>query len=386
MIKALYFDPITGASGDMILAALFDLGVPVEYVNEHIRSTGINEYELHFKRITDHNGFACGHCEVITGESHHHRALPDIEVIIDSGDFPAKVKKNAKNIFRRLAEAESRVHNISIDKVHFHEVGAIDAIVDILGAALSIDYLQPDKIFCGPLKIGRGTVMCAHGEIPVPAPATVELIKGFPVIPLPIDMELTTPTGAAILTTLSEGDNIGQAMVIIRTGYGKGTRELKGRPNVFRVMEAEIKEDTTSDEVDIIETDIDDDSPEVTASLMDKLRIDGVCDITLQQIIMKKGRPGYRLTVIADKWKSGEIARLLFTHSSTIGVRVTSAGRLVLPRSSVKVKTKWGIITAKRIERPDRIEIVPEYEQCRITAEEHGISLREVMQEVIRNA
>ncbi|MBD3233666.1 MAG: nickel pincer cofactor biosynthesis protein LarC, partial [candidate division Zixibacteria bacterium] len=269
MIKALFFDPITGASGDMILGALLDLGIPLKEVENAIRSTGLREFEIEFNRITDHTGITAGKCSVKIEESHHHRHLSDIEKIIDAGEFSEGINKTARAIFRRLAEAEAKVHNISPEKVHFHEVGAVDAIVDILGSVIAIDYLKPEKIYCAPLKTGRGTVKCAHGEMPVPAPATVELIKGFPAINLPIDMELTTPTGAAILTTLSEGDITGRSFVIKNVGYGIGSRKLEGRINGLRVMEIELDEHSSREMVDIIETDIDDESPEVIAALMD---------------------------------------------------------------------------------------------------------------------
>jgi uncharacterized protein (TIGR00299 family) protein len=384
--KAICFDPATGAAGDMILGALMDLGTPLEVIDSGIRSTGLNEFELKFNRITDKFGLTAGRAEVITGESHHHRKLTDIETIIGAGRISDNARNMALRIFHRLAEAEATVHNVSINEIHFHEVGAVDAIVDILGTALAIDYLHPEHIFCGPLKTGRGSVECAHGIIPVPAPATVELLKGFPVIPLDIHGELTTPTGAAILTTLSEGDFSGRAMSINKIGYGLGSRQFDDRSNVIRIFEAELIDNKPPEEVEIIETDIDDDSPEITGSLNDILRVDGVYDITMQPLIMKKGRPGQRLTVIADRGRAEQIADLIFKHSSTIGLRIYNAHRIILPRETVEINTRWGIISAKKIRRPDRIEIVPEYEECRMVAEKESISIREVMQEVIRNA
>ncbi|MCP4634344.1 MAG: nickel pincer cofactor biosynthesis protein LarC [candidate division Zixibacteria bacterium] len=386
MSKDLCFDPITGASGDMILGALFDIGVPVDLVDQKVRSTGLSEFELSFDRITDHTGITAGRCSVTISESHHHRKLPDIEKIINSGDFSDDIKEVAIKIFTRLAKAEAKVHNISIDKVHFHEVGAVDAIVDILGAAIGIEYLKPEKIYCSPLKIGRGTVKCAHGIMPVPAPATAELIKGFPVIALPIDTELTTPTGAAILTTISEGDFSNRQMIIKKIGYGLGQKEFENRTNAIRIMEVEFTDDSASDEIDIIETDIDDESPEITASIIEKLLESGAIDASIQPVVMKKGRTGSRLTILSPNGKTTDIANCLFIHSSTIGVRIHSARRIILPRSSIQVKTRWGEVTAKKITRPDRIEIVPEFEICRKIADENNISIREVMQEVIKNA
>ncbi len=386
MIKALFFDPITGASGDMILGALLDLGVPLKVVENAIRSAGLEEFEIEFNRVTDHTGITAGRCDVKIEESHHHRHLKDIEKIIDTGEFSEYIKATAKAIFRRLAEAEAKVHNTSVEKVHFHEVGAVDAIVDILGSAIAIDYLKPEKIYCAPFKTGRGTVKCAHGEMPVPAPATVELIRGFPTVNLPIDMELTTPTGAAVLTTLSDGDITGHSFVIKNVGYGIGSRKLEGRINGLRVMEIVLDEQSSREVVDIIETDIDDENPEVIAALMDELRTKGVCDVTLEQIQMKKGRPGFRLTVVAPRGADHEIANILFSHSSTIGARSYEAKRFILPREAVTVSTRWGDVAAKKIHRPNGVEIAPEYDSCKQIAAANGVSIREVMQEVRYNA
>jgi len=235
------------------------------------------------------------------------------------------------------------------------------------------------------LKTGRGTVECAHGKMPVPAPATVEILKGFPTVNLPIDSELTTPTGAAIITTLCEGDYYGHPMKIINVGYGLGSKRFENRSNVLRILEVELDEKGGGRDVEIIETDIDDESPEIIGLLRDKLKINGVRDVSIQPVSMKKGRLGFRITIIADEGRASEVANILFIHSSTIGVRIHSARRIVLPREEVKIKTKWGELNCKKIKRPDRVEIVPEYEECLRIAEKYKISVREVMREVLRN-
>ncbi len=385
-MKVICFDPVAGAAGDMILGALLDLGVPVDAVDQGLRSTGLDGFEITFEREEYAMGIAAGKLRVSTEESDQHRNLADIEAIIEKGDFPQRLKDRALSIFRRLADAEATVHRIPVEKVHFHEVGATDAIVDILGTAISLEFLDIDAIFCGPIPVGRGAVTCAHGELPVPAPATVELLIGHPVVRLDQDKELTTPTGAAILTALTQGDWSGRPMVIRKVGSGRGSKDLEGMPNIIRAFLADMDLEGLSQEVDVIESDIDDDTPEALSELADVLREAGALDVTLMPVMMKKGRTGFRLTVVCRKGDAGRLSSVMFQHSSTIGVRLHTVRRLVLPRSNVTVTTGWGDIKAKRIERPDRVEVVPEFEECKRIAHEQNISVREVMQEVIKRA
>ncbi len=370
----------------MILGALLDLGVPVDAVEEGLRSTGLDGFEISFEREQYAMGIAAGRLQVSIEESHHHRNLSDIETIIEKGHYSSRLKDRALSIFRRLADAEATVHRISVEKVHFHEVGATDAIVDILGTAIALEFLDIDAVFCGPIPVGRGSVTCAHGELPVPAPATVELLIGHQVVRLDQDKELTTPTGAAILTALTQGDWSGRPMVIRKVGSGRGSKDLEGMPNIIRAFLADVDSEGQSQEVDVIESDIDDDTPEAISELTDVLRDAGALDVTLMPVMMKKGRTGFRLTVVCRTGDAIRISGVMFKHSSTIGVRLHTARRLVLPRSSVTVATGWGDIKAKRIERPDRVEVVPEFEECKRIAHEQNISVREVMQEVIKRA
>lgn len=382
-MRAICFDPANGAAGDMILGSLLDLGVPVEEVDKGLRSTGISGFRLEFRREEYAMGISAGKVDVQVEDSDHHRHLGDIEEIIDKGDYPQRVKDRALAVFRRLAQAEATVHRVAVEKVHFHEVGAVDAIVDILGTAIALEYLDVDEVYCGPIAIGMGSVVCAHGTLPVPAPATVELLIGHPTIRKNVEHELTTPTGAAILTALTRGDWSGRPMVIQKAGSGRGSKDVDGMPNVIRAFLADMLEPSAHQEVDVIESDIDDDTAEVTSELMQVLREAGALDVTVNPVIMKKGRQGFRLTVVCSKGDAGKMSNVIFTHSSTIGVRFSSARRFVLPREQVMVQTKWGEIRAKRITRPDRVEIVPEFEECKRIAHQHGVSIREVMQEVI---
>jgi uncharacterized protein (TIGR00299 family) protein len=235
-LGAICFDPSSGAAGDMILGSLLDLDVPLDEVVRGLRSSGLDDFELEFDREEYVKGITAGRLRVNISEIHHHRNLHDIETIINKGDYPQRVKDRALTVFRRLADAEAAVHRIPVDKVHFHEVGAVDAVVDILGTAIALEKLHVDEIYCGQIAIGHGTVTCAHGRLPVPTPATVELLIGYPVVRLNVEHELTTPTGAAILTTLTQGDWSGKPMIIRKVGSSRGSLEIDGVPSIFRTF------------------------------------------------------------------------------------------------------------------------------------------------------
>lgn len=384
-MKAILFDPVSGAAGDMILAALFDLGVSPADVTRILRTSGLDEFEIVFEQRQDTHGLRAGFCDVRTcsHDGHHdHRHLGDILKLIEHSQAPARAKERATAVFQRLAEAEAAVHGIGLDEVHFHEVGAVDAIVDIFGSCIALELLEAERIFCSELKHGKGTVKCAHGILPVPAPATVKLCEGWPVQRLDIEAELTTPTGAAILTTLAEGDVTGVPHRISACGVGHGKRDLGKRPNIVRATLIDIEEAAgpEPDLIDVLETDIDDDPPEVTAELTQQLRQAGALDVTLTALVMKKGRQGVRLTVLAPSGAAAQLARLILGHSSTIGVRTYQARRYILQRQPVTVQTPWGEVQAKRVERPTGTELIPEYESCRQLAQSAGVPLRRVMQ------
>ncbi len=372
----LCFEPVAGAAGNMILGALFDLGVSPDQVDQTLRSAGLHDFEIKFQRKTSH-GISCGYCEVTTDETHAHRHLPTILDIIERTDTGDRAKSRACAIFRRLAEAEAAVHQISPEKVHFHEVGAVDAIVDILGSCIALDLLQVDHIYCSSFRIGKGTVKCAHGTLPVPAPATVRLLEGFPVTRLDIQSELTTPTGAAILTTLSEGDWAGLDYRLMKSGIGIGTRQFAQIPNAIRAFLGETLPEAHG--VEVLETEIDDQTPEATAAVCERLRQAGALDVNLIPCQMKKGRPGIRLSVVCTPGTATALADILFAHSSTIGVRLSRTCRLTLPRQETCVPTRWGDVRAKRIERPSGVEITPEFDACSQIAREHNIPIRHVM-------
>ncbi len=370
-----------GASGDMILGALLDLGADPVAVENALRHMGLDGFSLAFSRIEGQHHIRYGRCEVRAAEHHHHRRLADILNLIDKGELAARVQDRATRIFRRLAAAEAAVHGIPPEAVHFHEVGAIDAIVDIVGSCIALELLEVGEVYCSALTAGTGTIECAHGILPNPAPATVELMKGFPVRRLPVDAELTTPTGAAILTTLAAGDWTGQARTWVRVGTGHGSRELAAGPNVIRAyLLAPLPGAPGTEDAMVIETDIDDDAAEITATLPQQLREAGALDAMLTPLLMKKGRPGVRLTVLAHVADTARMADLILRHSSSIGVRSYPVRRFVLPRAAATVSTPWGDVQAKRIVRPDgTTELAPEFESCRELAIRTGVPLRQIM-------
>jgi len=383
------FDPISGASGNMILGALFDLGADVDAVDRAVRSSGLHGFELTFAREPDSNGIMTGYCAVHVHHDddhdhgdgnkhhHHHRHLGHILEMIDRAEVADRAKDRARRIFERLGDAEAAVHGIPVEEVHFHEVGAVDSIVDIFGTCVALELLDIEHVYCSAIKVGKGTLRCAHGVLPVPAPATAKLIEGFPVRRLDIQSELTTPTGAAILTTLSEGDWAGIEMRMLRCGVGRGTRKLEQIPNVIRAFLCDVPPATQF--VEVIETDIDDDTPERLALVADLLLGGGALDVTSSSVAMKKGRVGTRLSILARAGDSARLADLVFRHSSTIGVRVMPARRYVLPREAGEVQTPWGAVRVKRIVRPDGVDAVPEFESCRQVAEAAGVPIRRVM-------
>ncbi len=389
------FDPITGAAGDMILAALFELGAEPEYVSEKLRTMGLSEFDLQFEQKAEQDGVVYGFCHVIPhpdqhrrqrhehssdqsepDHHHHHRRLKDILELIDRGDFPERVKDRAAAVFRRLAEAEGAVHGKSPQDVQFHEVGAVDSIVDIVGTCLALEQLQVDSIYVSSFKIGCGTIECEHGTMPVPAPATAKLLEDSRVRRLNIESELTTPTGAALLTTLSDGDWGDLSGRIVRVGTGHGKRYFEERPNILRAYLMELP--PAPETVEVIECDLDDQTPEMTALLSDHLRARGAIDVVTLPIMMKKKRNGIRLSVLSPLHLTERLSNQILGHSSTIGVRIYSVRRFLLPRQSVTVETPWGVVQAKKIERPTGTEIVPEADACAKTAENAGIPVRRV--------
>ncbi|MDY6823031.1 MAG: nickel pincer cofactor biosynthesis protein LarC [Thermodesulfobacteriota bacterium] len=389
----LYFDCNSGISGDMTLGAFVDLGVPVVWLKETLTSLLHDGFDITERSLTRH-GIAARKVDVTDlehGADHGHgRNYRDIRTLISQSALPERSRTIALAIFERLARAEAGVHGGDIETVHFHEVGGVDAIVDIAGAALCMEYLDVRHVIASPLALGTGSVECRHGVLPVPAPATVRILEDVPVYGTAVPHELVTPTGAAIITTLASRFGPMPMMTIEKTGYGAGTREIQSLPNLLRVMAgrfAGADDALAEDTVEIVETCIDDMSPEMFGHVMDRLFADGALDVYMMPVYMKKNRPGTLLqTLCAAQQRDAVIARILM-ETTSIGVRYYKADRRMLARTSITVSTPLGPVTAKRIILPDGgIRITPEYESCRAVAMEKNMPIGKVYKAVEKSA
>ncbi len=377
-----YFDCFSGISGDMILGALVDAGVPVDALRSELAKLGLSGYELSAERVK-RSGIAATQARVILDiKEQPARHLPDIRKIIGDSSLSLSLKEQSIAIFERLALAESTVHGTFPDRVHFHEVGAVDAVVDIVGSVIGLDMLGVTQIAGSPINLGSGTTTTAHGTLPVPAPATVELLKDVPSYGSSVPFELATPTGAAILSTLSASFGPMPLMRIKRTAHGAGGREIQGQPNVLRVMIGKTETRYEEDSSIVIETNIDDMNPQVYDYLIEKLMQRGAQDVFLTPIIMKKGRPAILLSVLTEKTTMDAILDTIFRETTSIGVRVREVGRKKLSREIREVDTVYGKIRIKISRRGDEIlTATPEYEDCRKIAEEKQVPLKRVMDE-----
>jgi uncharacterized protein (TIGR00299 family) protein len=326
---------------------------------------------------------------VEAADQEEYRFLPDVETILAKGAITPKQRELAMTIFRKVAVAESVAHGMPLERVHFHEVGALDSIADIVGAAVGLDLLGVEKFTSTPVPTGSGTVKCAHGIMPVPTPGTAELLKGVPLAPSVIKTELTTPTGAAILTTVVSEFTATPTMTIERIGHGSGTKDFLEQPNILRLMLGTANPDRKitgeTDVVTVLETNLDDISPEVVGFAIERLLAAGALDVFALPIQMKKNRPGVLLSVICDTGQAPELEAILFRETGTFGVRRTTATRTKLQREAVTVQTPWGAVKAKRGWRADGFEVLtPEYEDCARVAREHNVPLRDVYAAVKR--
>jgi uncharacterized protein (TIGR00299 family) protein len=377
-----YFDCFSGVSGDMILGALVDAGLKVEELQAAISGLGVAGIFLSAEQVK-RGAFVGTRVEVRTDErGHPHRHLPDIEAILDRADLPDPVRDDAKRIFGRLAEAEAAAHGVPADRIHFHEVGALDAIADVVGAVWGIRHLGLESIHVSPINLGGGFIQAAHGKMPVPAPGTAALLTGAPVYGSEIQAELTTPTGAAILTTLATAYGPMPPMTVRRVAYGAGGRDLREQPNLLRLVIGEVAGGLDRDQITVLEATIDDMNPQFFEPLMDRLFEAGALDVFLSPVSMKKSRPGTTLTVLADAAVADSCAALVLTHSTTFGVRAHAATRWKLPRDVITVSTPYGSVRVKRGWSGDRITVLaPEYEDCRRLAQAAGVPVRVIHDE-----
>jgi hypothetical protein len=383
-MKIAYFDCFSGVSGNMILGALLDLGLSLEELQTELDKLSISSYQIIVQKVRKQGLFGT-HVEVKTEERPEHRHLSDILAILDSSKLALILKDRAKQIFLRVAEVEAEIHRMSIEEVHFHEIGAIDSIIDIVGAVCGLHKLEIEKIYVSPFTLGRGFVDCAHGRIPLPAPATLALLKDKPVVYSEIEGELVTPTGAAILTTLGAGFGNPPAMTIKSIGYGAGTKDFS-IPNVLRLCIGELDE-MGDEQVVIIETNIDDMNPQFYEHVMDRLFKVGALDVYLTPVLMKKSRPGTLLTVICVPSLLQEISTLILRETTTLGIRWQEMKRAKADRELIDWDTPYGKVRVKVARLNGRIiNITPEYEDCKRIAEADGKkSLREIYSAISRS-
>ncbi len=386
MGKILYFDCFSGISGDMTIGALLDLGIDQKEFRQKLGRLNMDGYRLEIKKKLA-KGISATDFDVILetkhtehGHHHDHRNLENIEKIIDSSDLDEAVKTMGKKIFNKIAVSEAKIHGKSIDEIHFHEVGAIDSIVDIVGAAICISMLKPDRILSSPLHLGTGTVKCAHGIIPVPAPATVDILKETPVYSTGVKGELVTPTGAAIITSLADDFIPLPPMTIEKIGYGTGKREYEiiNALRVFSGTEA-TSEHKGSKKLMMLETNIDDMNPEIYSYLVPLLLDKGALDVFLTNIIMKKGRPGVMLSVLCKPESYFEFEQIIYEETTTLGIRKQMVDRDCLERKTVTLSTQFGELEAKAAFKDGKLlKISPEYEDCKRIAEKNGLAIKDV--------
>jgi uncharacterized protein (TIGR00299 family) protein len=385
--RVLYFDCFCGISGDMILGALVSLGVDLKAIQQGLKLLGVKGYTLNSRQIK-RNGFIGTKVNVTLHKSslknHAARTFNDIKIIIDNSDLPQSVKFNSIEIFRRIGNAEAKVHGTTISKMHFHEVGAVDSIVDIVGSSLAIHLLGADVIVSSPVNTGEGFVKCEHGILPVPAPATLELLKDIPCYSSGIKKELTTPTGAVFIGYFAEKFESLPNMIVLNTGYGAGDHEFKELPNLLRVVLGKVEESDDSQKLKVIESNIDDMNPEFYEHVMELLFKTGAIDVFFSPVHMKKNRPGILISVITTMEYFDSLIRVLLEETSTLGVRYYDINRITLQRTQKLIKTTLGNIRVKIgwVDESTR-NISPEYEDCRKIALEKGIPIKRVYDEAL---
>lgn len=382
-MKIAYFDCFSGVSGDMTLGALLACGIDADDLRAELARLKLPGWKLEVQ-TTSVNGIGATDVTVaLTEPQGHGRHLSDIARILEASDLADSVRGKALTVFQRLAEAEAKIHQTTPDRIHFHEVGAVDAIVDIVGACVALERLGVEAAYCSPLPMGRGFVQCAHGAIPLPAPAVLELLRGYPVYDANIEGELVTPTGAALMSTLAETFGAMPTMTLHTIGYGAGKQRFPDRPNVLRVVLGETVEDAFSGapEIAVLETNLDDFSPQFYEPLSERLFAAGAVDVYMTPIQMKKGRPATLLTVLAPPEKAEELAGLLFTETTTLGVRFSKMRRLCVEREWVTVQTPYGPIRIKVGRwRGTETTASPEYEDVKAAAAAHGVPVKVVYQ------
>jgi uncharacterized protein (TIGR00299 family) protein len=384
-----YFDCFSGISGDMTLGAMIDLGVPVDWLQTELSRLPLNGFKLSASPVM-RNGIRATFVTVEIENSGHSRDYKKIKSLLGNCPLSDEVKSRRLAIFETLARVEAGIHGCTPDEVHFHEVGGVDAIVDIVGSALCLEKLGIDRVISSRIPLGSGFVDCQHGRLPVPAPATIEILKDTPVYGTDVAAELVTPTGAAIITCLAESFGPLPPMQLEKTGYGAGQRELADRPNLLRIITgspSELADGLSIDEIVILETCIDDMNPEFFGFVMERLFSDGALDVYWIPLHMKKNRPGTMVQVLCKEADKGRLIQRLLGETTSLGVRYYKATREILAREHLTIQSSFGEIQVKRVKDPDGGErLVPEYEVCRKIALKRNLPLRVVYETIAREA
>lgn len=384
-MKIAYLDTFAGIAGDMTMAAFVSAGLPIDELSTELRKLSLTGFELIGTHVM-RNSISAVHIDVaISHTPHYHRHLKDINNIIGASNLSQRVKEVSQSIFHVIGEAEAKIHNTTLEKIHFHEVGAMDSIVDIVGVAICLEKFGIERVYTSPVRLGSGGLITTqHGVMPTPAPATIEILKNYPTVLTSIPEELTTPTGAGIVKALSSGVLDEETIRIHSIGYGAGTKEFAQVPNLLRVVIGELDTQFEQEQIVVVETNIDDMNPQVYPYLIEKLLAAGAHDAYLIPIIMKKGRPGILLSVMVPKSKLEDISQIIYTQTSTIGLRIQDVGRRKLPRREIEIQTQFGTVKAKAVMRDGKEMVVPEFEECKRIADENGMSVLEVQQALTR--
>jgi hypothetical protein len=386
-MKLAYFDCFSGISGDMTLGALIDAGCSADLLRDELKSLHVPGWELTTDKVWK-NGMSATCVRVNTEDQQKHRPLITILEILQNSRLGPGVRENASRIFKKMGEAEAHVHDAPLEKVHFHEVGAVDAIVDIVGSCIGFHALGIERFACSPLNVGGGTAKMTHGVLPVPAPATARLLQGAPTFSNGVQRELVTPTGAAIIATLCDSFGPQPAMTVSAIGYGAGTADLEGQPNVVRIMIGETADKTSfagDEEISIIEANLDDMNPQIYGYVLEKVLLAGALDVYTTALQMKKNRPGTLLTILCRPEDTNALMSLIFAETTTFGVRTHRAQRRALPREWVNVSTGFGPVRIKLSRSNGRIlHVTPEYDDCRKLAVEKQVPLQQVISEALR--
>ena len=386
-----YFDCFAGISGDMTLGALLDLGVPLDWLKEKLCAMPLEGFEIEKETIHVH-GIQSAQVQIRIAEQQPARHYADIKTLIENAPLERVVVENSLKMFEKIAVAESAIHGVPIEKVHFHEVGALDSIIDIVGTALCMAYLEIESVSASRIPLGSGFVACSHGKLPVPAPATLKILQGIPVYGGSVPHEMVTPTGAAIVTSYATAFGELPGMEIASIGYGAGQRKIPGHPNLLRIMVGRPigKSDSyqmnmAHETIQIIETCVDDMNPELFGFLMERLFSDGALDVYWIPVFMKKNRPGTMIQVLCRPENEKGLVRRIMTETSTSGIRSYGVGRYTLQREITTVNTTYGIVTVKKMIDPDgQPRMVPEYDACREIALANDVPLQEVYAEVAK--